>query len=520
MAKDRQNQTQNYEQQYTEQIKRCFETSSIIQENPNSKFPQRLSPIYPFSRYGNMWLIDFSSEGLGYKLHPVETAQNFFTQQLDAFSGDSLQVTLLNYFYGDNSVDNLVKAYAGLCLRCYVSEAILKACKKITHLFGGESFRYQDLLGLVLNDDGQNLIILDRERKKQLVVNHDAQTTEAAYQYFTVRVLQTFKPELMSLENWAYLQTKQHPELRKFLSEFGFKHFSDWALLNRTRHNQIKQLSTHDSNLVEIFHAVYRRDRLKQRQTAKQCPDPTNAQLQEMLALLLERGIAINNTTELMIALKYVAEQLRQYDIWSYRGSLEFQDLEIGEYSLKGDLLSKSMSKVDIEESELLEFLHFQFQLTFNQVIEQELQNHISKLKTSRKYAPLAGKCIPALQLYYEQGKSLREITEILKMSSWDQARRVLNPGELLAKVRQKTVQNLLERILSKAQKEDLIKIPLEPNSLKNLVEQIEVFVDDKVFQAASNEIQAGTNRLMTSPYAQIVRQKLNEMGEVIQHTF
>lgn len=39
----------------------------------------------------------------------------------------------------------------------------------------------------------------------------------------------------MSLDNWTYLQTKQNKELKNFLSEFGFKLLSDWALLNRAR---------------------------------------------------------------------------------------------------------------------------------------------------------------------------------------------------------------------------------------------------------------------------------------------
>ncbi len=68
---------------------------------------------------------------------------------------------------------------------------------------------------------------------------------------FTVKVLQTFKSDSatrMSLDNWTYLQTKQNPEIKEFLSEHGFKHLSDWALLNRTRPKQLERLSERDRN--------------------------------------------------------------------------------------------------------------------------------------------------------------------------------------------------------------------------------------------------------------------------------
>ncbi|MDX2231577.1 MAG: hypothetical protein NW220_18210 [Leptolyngbyaceae cyanobacterium bins.349] len=84
--------------------------------------------------------------------------------------------------------------------------------------------------------------------------------------------------------------------------------------------------------------------------------------------------------------------------------------------------------------------------------IAQELRDRIAALKHSKKYAPLVPQFIPGLQLYYEQGLSLKEIAPILGMSSWDQARRVLNPGDLLSKVRTLTVQQVLNGLLEQAQ--------------------------------------------------------------------
>jgi hypothetical protein len=57
----------------------------------------------------------------------------------------------------------------------------------------------------------------------------------------------------MSLDNWAYLQTKQNQEVKNFLSEFGFKHLSDWAILNRARPKQIESFSERDRQLIKYF---------------------------------------------------------------------------------------------------------------------------------------------------------------------------------------------------------------------------------------------------------------------------
>lgn len=472
-------------------------------------------------RYWNIWRIHPASEKMGYKCYPVSLAQQFIQK---IANGDT-QARLLSYFQAKGiSKDNMHRAQAGLCLRCYVSEPILKACKKIDSMFAGEkNFTYHDFLGYVLNDDGETLVIPDRDGKTQLVVNKNGETKTTAYTFFSVKVLLSYAPNSqskMSLDNWAYLQTKQHPELKKFLSEHGFQHLSDWALLNRTRAKQLEALSEHDRHLVEVFHGVYRRDRIKQQSKgARRCPDPTTAQLQEMLNCLQEQKVYIRSAVELLQQLKQVATQLRHYDIWSYREPLEIQDPDTGNYTPRADLPFESVDELDIEHQELLEFLREQFLLIIGETIEQEIQNRISSLQKSRKYALLAKQFIPGLQLYYCQGMSLKEIAPQLGMTSWDQARRVLNPGELLSKIRTVTVQKLLDSILEKAYEKGFTTIPPEPEYLRTILESIEAFVDDEAFREAAEEIRVGKNRSMISFYAQELRQALEkhlflEVGE------
>ncbi|BAZ50291.1 hypothetical protein NIES4103_29070 [Nostoc sp. NIES-4103] len=460
------------------------------------------------SRYWRIQRINFAGVTVTYKEYVVPKAEEFFHQRVKYSQQADIQAALLSYFYAEKArVDVISRAEAGLCLRCYVSEPIVKACQRIDNLFGGEKFfTYHDLLPFVLNDDGKTLVILDSDRNHQLLLNDKGEVQTTAYKFFTVEVLRKFKHNLqssMSLDNWAYLQTKQNPELKDFLSEFGFKHLSDWALLNRTRPKQIENLSVQERHLVEVFHATYRRDRRERKQIqAKRCPDPSHAQLQEMLTFLQQRGVTINSTEKLKEELEKVAIQLRQYDIWSQREPLEFQDQETGNYTIRTDLPTNFLSEIDVEKQEITELLYEQLKISLAEAIEQEIKNNIQRLTDSKRYANLATKYIPGLQLYYCQNKSLKEIVPLLEMSSWDQARRVLNPGELLNKVRSQTVQKLLNSLLNIAHAKGLTQIPPEPDYIKAVAEQIESFVDEELFKEAGEEIRAGKSRSMNSLYA------------------
>jgi hypothetical protein len=468
------------------------------------------------SRYWKICRIS-SSQKLGYEYCLVPSAQEFLDKQIGNLTPQDPQAALLSYFLTkDSAVDATSRALAGICLRCYVSAPILKACQKIDNLFGGNKyFSYRELLSYVLNDDGETLVIIDQDGRTQLIVDRNGEVKITAYKFFSVRILQTFNADSeskMSLDNWVYLQTKQNPELKDYLSEFGFKHLSDWALLNRVRQKQHERLSKRDRHLVEVFHSVYRRDRLQgNTKGVRKCPDPSTVQLQEMLNGLRKRDVIINSTVELMKELKQVATQLRHYDIWSYRESLEIRDPESGGYTFRTDLPTHNFNELDIEQQEILHFLHEKLSLALTNAIEQELCDRITNLQKSKKYATLAQQFIPGLQLYYCQNLPLKDIGPQLGMTSWDQTRRILNPGELLSKVRTLTVQQLLDSVLNKAIEKGLTKVPPEPSYLKTLAEYIEIFADDEIFREAAEEIRAGKSRSMNSLYAQQLRQSLEQ---------
>lgn len=473
------------------------------------------------SRYWNILRISPNAENLGYKQYLIPSAQEYFYKKLPLSQEIEVQDVLISTFRNRTlaKIDLQSCVQAGLCLRCYISYPIVKACQKIDHLFGNQKyFTYHDLLSFVLDDDGETSIILDKDGKNQLIVKENGETELATYRLFSVKILQTFNADSqqkMSLDNWVYLQTKQQPELKTFLAEFGFQPLSDWALLNRVRPKQLERLSARDRHLVEVFHAVYRRDRQKQYKVgARKCPDPSNAQLQEMLAQLQKRNITINSPTQLLQQIKQAATLFRQYDIWSYREPLEIQDTDTGNYKSRVDLPSYSTDESDIEEQEFRDFLHQELKLVLIQTIEQEISSCITNLEKSRKYAPLARQYLPGLHLYYAQSLSLREIAPKLGMTSWDQARRILNPGELLNKVRVSTVQILLDHLLKKAHEKGLTKIPPEPDYLVTLTEEIEAFADQEIFQEAGEEIRNSKNRSMNSLYAQELRVHLEKIAQ------
>lgn len=469
------------------------------------------------SRYWNIWCINPASEKLGYKNCLIPAAQEFTRNHISSAQDGAVQSTLLSYFYAKSAtVTTRIQAQAGLCLRCYVSASILKACHTIDHLFGSnKSFTYRDLLPFVLNDDGKTLVILDRDRKVQLVVTGDEPPQLTTHQVFSVEVLRTFKSEAqssLSLDNWTFLRTKQNTELKQFLAEFGFQHLSDWALLNRARLYQLERLSERDRHLVNVFHGVYRRDRRQQIAGSKRCPNPSIEQLQEMMTGLQAQGVAISAVGQLMPALKRVAVQLRQYDIWSHRVPLEVHDSDTERDTIRSDLPSSQLDELDLEQQELLTFFHQQLNLALNAGIAQELRDRVAALERSKKYAPLAQQFIPGLQLYYGEGLSLKEIAPVLGMSSGDQARRVLNPGDLLSKVRALTVQWVLDRVLEQAQQKGFAKTPPEPDYLRTLAEQVEAIADQEIFQAAVEEMRAGQSRSFNSVYAQQLRVYLNDV--------
>ncbi|WP_424096884.1 hypothetical protein [Moorena producens] len=513
--------------------------------------------MVPLSRYWEILRLDPASVGCGYKKLLLPLAWEFFQQkclELDAPEtrcsvrgsvGQSprgarllgrgtrpsvaplghatgthlsveqhrdIQTSLYAWFHPEASGSPISRARAGLCLRCYVSYPILKACKKLASLYSASHhFTYRDLLPFVLDDDGKVLIILDQDGITQLILNGDRETKKTDYQFFTVEVLRKYNLNSSSksrLDDWVYYQTKQHPKLKEFLSERGLCFLSDWALLNRARPTQLEQLLPRDRKILEAFHAVYRRDRRQQpTKKARRCPDPTQSQLEEMRHLLQEKSVIVNSLAQLRDELKHLARVLRRYDIWIRSGfppseSLEVSDSDTGrDRELPDQNFTNTLDA--IARQELQQFCGQQLIACLDLGIEQGLTEHITKLQHSRSYARFASKVISGLELIYCHGKSQAEIASILGMTNQSQVSRVLNPKDLLNRVRFWTIDKLFHIISHAAHQFNLANMSRDPDYFRNLMEHLEAFVDSEVFQEAAAEIMTGKNRSTNSLYTQ-----------------
>ena len=138
----------------------------------------------------------------------------------------------------------------------------------------------------------------------------------------------------------------------------------------------------------------------------------------------------------------------------------------------------------------------------------KEKQKQLAKSKRYQEFAP---KFFDGLRLYYLEAQSLKEIAPQLGMSSWAQARRILNPGNLLSEVRSVTIEQLLEKFIKLATSKGIIDQSPTPNYLSTLCQQLEQYVDTEVFAAAAAEIQSGKNRSFNSPYAQKLKEYLQQ---------
>jgi len=213
----------------------------------------------------------------------------------------------------------------------------------------------------------------------------------------------------------------------------------------------------------------------------------------------------LSDDQSLLQALKQVVTQLRHYDVWRSRESLEDLNPETGEYQTRTDLPSTPIETEDPEASEMVQRLHQQLLEALNTSLKQALTARIAKLKQSKRYTPFADKVVIGLQYYYRDRISLREMPPLLGMSSNDQARRILDPGGLLNQVRSLTIQQLLAQVLAIVENKKLAPWPPSPDYLQQLSEQLEGFADDEIFQAAAADMKAGSHRKLDSAYAQAI---------------
>lgn len=322
-----------------------------------------------------------------------------------------------------------------------------------------------------------------------------------------------------SLKSWTHLLVRQSDALTNVLLEHSIYISTPWSLLKKATSRQLETLPEGDRLLVEAFQEVYRRDWRTNSRRGTPCPPPSPEQLAEILGLLQPRGIAPDSPQSLIDALKKIADGLRQDEIWKRRNHpgdrqlnpLEGNDPETGD-SL--EYLTDPNSTVDSsqqEQRELLEFIYQQLTLALHSGIEEGIDDRTLELSQSRSYAPFAADFTRGLRLLYVQNLSQRQIAPELGISNQSKVSRIFSPKALLFQVRFRTVDRLVRIVLDKARDLGLTRIPPEKHYLSNLVRQLEDFVDAEIFDEATSEVMAGTNRSLNSFYAKELRACLSK---------
>ncbi|MFG6100574.1 hypothetical protein SPB21_35375 [Leptothoe sp. ISB3NOV94-8A] len=482
----------------------------------------------PLSKYWEILRIDPGDEGLGYKKQFLPLASEFFyaefselidlpkQPQLSFQKHRDVQTTLhLKFLNGD--VGTSIRA--GLCLRSYITYNILRACKILASKFSfSGQFTYRDLLPYVLNDDGELQIVLDADRKKQLIVNHNGELEPSTYKLFTVEVLRKFNPQgkrVSSLDNWVHLLVRQNPDLQDFLVKQGYYKLSDWALLNRAGSSQLENLAPRERDLMRAFHAVYRRDRRQQQQThLRSSPAPSIAQLQEMQQYLQGMGINVDLPEQLNTELKRLAQVLRQYAIWRNSGMPQAESLTDQNSGIQREFSDpNSINALEkIEQQELVEFFEQQLVECLDWGIERAIHDRVLKMQGG-KYAEFASKIPSILKMVYHDDLPQRQIASDLGIT---QARlsRITRLNILVKEVRAQSIQRFLDVLLSRLHGQNLTELSSDSEYLSNLFRSVEAFVDARLFESAFSELKTARSAPMKSIYSQRLRHYLQQHSD------
>ncbi|WP_460203491.1 hypothetical protein [Scytonema sp. NUACC21] len=465
----------------------------------------------------------------GYKTKQILPAREFFRIHFPQLANQPtlspeesrhIQAIVWKLFHSAPNIH--ARALAGLCLRCYISQKILITCKKIPHTCQPEvekPFSYIDLLPFVLNDDGRELVILDSEAQNQLILNHDDSTRPIPKggELFSVEILRSFNPNLNSsesLDNWIWRLTQQNQNLKSFLWDFGVRTPSDWSLLCKHIPRSLDtRLEQGDREIVEVFHAVYRRDRRNSDKKGR-CSEPTSNQLQEMRDLLQQRNITVSSSRELICHFKRIAEILRQDTLSRRTGSpktipLEVYDRSTNHYvpNLELDYYDPDIEEVEIDK--LQENFHTLFEKMLYEAIAEVIDQHIEYLANSKGYKSFAQRFHEGLQLYYQENKTLGDIAKLWEIP-WSKVRRIFILESLMKKIQYRTEEKFFDTIIKTSKMFLQTTIFSEPERLKNVAESIRDYALNKTFNDAYAEILSGKRQRRNSLFAQMICRYIN----------
>lgn len=419
----------------------------------------------------------------------VPIARAFFSQQFadaspQANVSDALvQRQLWQGWQAERAAAQANWQLAEYCLRCWISYQIEQVCMQLEAKFGTRhGFTRYDLFPFVLDDDfraGQR---------------SSHQRVSTPYQSLAVQILQTFNPDRAGLGTWVMRQVRHHAELRAFLREHGVDLATDWGILNDTQPEHLRRILAefHALTPVEIefayqllrgYHAVYRHDRLQQRQQGilrgkETCTPPTPEQLTRIAHYLqaqLQAQLALSFSPERILSkLQGLAAQLRQYRLHCRGGPLPTTSLDQPDAQAIG--VEPQAPEVDLDrdnQQEFLRFYHEQIVRCLDQALEQVTNDRVTYLQ--RKNAALVQPFLTALQSFHCRGQSMGEIAPQIGLQAQFQVTRLMKLQEFRANVGSRLLQLLFDSVLDQAQRYT------DPSYLQTLNHTLEAVLEEQV---------------------------------------
>ncbi len=476
----------------------------------------------------------------GYKEKQLDLARNFFAEEFPELSNQTslsskdnqfIQVCLWKMFH-NQTLDVEQRAFAGLCLRCYVSHAIVKGCEILANR-AGDQISLEYLLPYVLNDDGNTFVVVNSDgnskSKSQLIVKDsgEIQPIPKDGNFVSVEVLSSYNPNLSdskkseSLDNWCIRRIRQNKDLQALLLEYGVWFPNEWSLLCREVPQKLYEnncLKDGDRHFIEVFHAVYRRDRRKLRQRGR-CSQPTDAQLEEMLSLLKSKNIILRSGAELIEKFQEIAEILHKDNYSTKTGKPQADSIDAANSSEDKDNYFSKLNENASEDNNCEKMEENIVRKTLNQLppealyyaISFRIPQRVELLKSRRCTRAYAERFVDGLRLYYREVNPL-SLNEIAKQwnITWSKARRIFELSELIANVQSKSEQIFIRKIQERASQFFAEKISNNPNNLRDIAEEVRSFLDKIAFEQARAEIISPRSPYKKSLFAQILRKYLN----------
>ncbi|WP_448597811.1 hypothetical protein [Thermoleptolyngbya sp.] len=340
-----------------------------------------------------------------------------------------LQKTLLGVWQEQDSGSEL----AQMSLRCWISHQIRNTCVSLSRRYGDRhGFAAADLFPLVLDDNG-----------------HAA----PSYRPLSLEILTSFDATKASLGTWSSLLTKSHPSLTRLLLEKGVYLASDWAILNDSEGERVRRILREyhlcsdfevdqSLELLERYQAVYQRDRIRQRQAGQtgRCPDPTPAQLQEMMPSLSPKVVKAQ--------LKHLASQLRQYRIHARSGNPQiYQPQDDGELERLGG--TQTRFETEDDSNQFLDHYRQVLDQLLGQTIAGAIAANVSRL--SCRTPPQDQSYVQGLHLRLCEGVSMTQIAPRIGLTSQVQVTRLLNLKRLRSDVRHQLIPQLTAAVRQEA---------------------------------------------------------------------